>query len=482
MIFLYALLAVLAVFVILLLVAVFRTLAIKAPAKTDYKPVVSQKACDIAAEKLGAMVRVPCVSKHEHEDLTEFYNYHKVLEEHFPLIHKHLEKTDLNGTLLYLWKGKDSSRRPILFMGHQDVVPASDEGWRVPAYSGAVVDGNLYGRGSLDCKSTMYVEMQAIEELLEEGFVPPCDVWLEYSINEETGGKGAANAAKWLKDKGIDLALVIDEGGAVIDEAVPGMDRPYAVIGITEKGYMDLKITARGKGGHSSTPPRNTPAARLFAFANEIEKKRPFKKVLIPEVVEMFASMAPSFPFALRMVLGNIWLFKPLLMAVMPMISPFGEAVMATTCCFTMMQGSSAANVIPKEPYLVANLRTSVHQGVDASLAVMKKYAEKYDLEIEVMQSRDASPVSNIHSKEFAFVTESIKKHFPDIGVAPYVIMGGTDCRHFHALTENALRFAPVRMNNQQNASCHAVDENVTLTALAEGVDFFKTFLKTYDL
>ena len=155
---------------------------------------------------------------------------------------------------------------------------------------------------------------------------------------------------------------------------------------------------------------------------------------------------------------------------------------MATTCCFTMMGGSNAANVIPKEPYLVANLRTSAHQGCDASLAVMQKYAKKYDLEIEVLMRRDASPISNIHSKEYAYVTECVKELFPDVGVAPYLIMGGTDCRHFHALTENALRFAPVPMTTAQSASCHAVDENVTVTALAEGVRFFKHFLKGYSL
>ena len=267
-----------------------------------------------------------------------------------------------------------------------------------------------------------------------------------------------------------------------MEKPVAGMDRDYAVIGITEQGYMDLKITARGKGGHSSTPPRNTPAARLFAFANEIERKRPFQKKLIPEAKEMFAAMAPSFSFPLRLLLGNIWLFKPLLIALMPVVSPFGEAVMATTCCFTMMRGSDAANVIPKEPYLVANLRTSVHQGCEASLAVMKKYADKYDLDIEVIMQRDASPVSNIRSKEYAYVCQCIQKQFPDVGIAPYLIMGGTDCRHFHALTENALRFAPVRMTNAQSASCHAVDENVTLSALAEGVRFFKMFLRGYNL
>ncbi|MBQ7915239.1 MAG: M20/M25/M40 family metallo-hydrolase [Firmicutes bacterium] len=437
---------------------------------------------ELYAHKLGEMVRIPTVSKREDEDLSLFYQLHNKMQELYPLLHQHLEKTILNGTLLYHWTGSDPERRPILFMGHQDVVPASDEGWYVPAYSGQVVDGNLYGRGALDCKSTMFVELQAVEELLAEGFTPPCDVYLVYSINEETGGDGTAAAVRYLQTKGIRLALVIDEGGAVIDKAVDGMDRPYAVIGITEKGYMDVKITARGKGGHSSTPPKGTPAARLFAFASEIEQKRPFAKKLLPEVKEMFAAMAPSFPQPLRFVLGNLWLFKPLVMALMPKISPFGEAVMATTCCFTMMKGSDAANVIPKEPWLVANLRTSVHQGCDASLAVLQKYADKYDLELEVLMRRDASPVSNIHSPEYAYVVDCIHKQFPDVGVAPYIIMGGTDCRHFHALTENALRFAPVRMTSAQSASCHGVNENVTVSALAEGVEFFKMFLKGYQL
>ena len=478
----YVLLALAGLAVGFLLFAVVNTLRIKAAPPVPCTTEIAQSEIDIAAEKLGAMVRVPSVSKAEDKDLTEFYHYHAVLEQHFPLLHRTLEKEILNGTLLYRWAGADSTKKPIMLMGHQDVVPATDEGWRVPAYSGAVIDGDLYGRGALDCKSTMYVELQAVEELLAEGFTPPCDVYLSYSINEETGGDGAAAVVRQLKEKGITFAIVLDEGGAVIEQPVDGMDRPYAVLGITEKGYMDVKITARGKGGHSSTPPRNTPAARLFAFANEIEKKRPFEKKLLPEVEEMFAAMAPSFSFPLRLVLGNVKLFKPLLMALMPVVSPFGEAVMATTCCFTMMRGSNAANVIPKEPYLIANLRTSVHQNCEASLAVLKKYADKYDLELEVLMQRDASPISNIHSAEYTYLTECIAKQFPDVGIAPYVIMGGTDCRHFHALTENAIRFCPVRMTSAQSASCHGVDENVTLKALAEGVRFFKLFLKEYPL
>lgn len=466
----------------LLLIAFVRTLVIKAPKYKAREVVFAQEQMDAYGQKLGDMIRVQTVSKSEEEDLSQFYAYHKELERLFPNVHKTLDLMVLQGTLIYRWHGTDRERRPVLLMGHQDVVPATDAGWQVPAYSGAVVDGKVFGRGALDCKSTMFTQLQAIEELIEVGFEPSCDVYLEYSINEETGGAGAKNAMEYLRDQGITFGIVLDEGGAVIDKAVDGMDRPYAVVGITEKGYMDVKITAQGKGGHSSTPPRNTPAARLFAFANEIEKKRPFRKKMLPEVVKMLSRMAPAFPFGLRFILGNLWLFRPLVKVLMPAVSPFGEAIMATTCCFTMMEGSGAANVIPKEPYLIANLRTTSFQGCDASLAVLWKYAKKYDLKLEVLLRRDASPISNIHSAEYAYLEGCIRQHFPGVGVTPFVIMGGTDCRHFHALSENALRFCPVPMTSTQSASCHAVDENVDIASLCEGVRFYKHFIENYKL
>lgn len=463
----------------LVAMVLIRTARAKAPARKEKNYVPDPELRNACAEKLGAMVRVPTVSKSEDEDISDFIRFQKEMERIFPLVHKHLEKNVLKGNLIYRWKGKDGSAKPILLMGHQDVVPASDEGWSVGCYSGVVKeDGCLYGRGAMDCKSTMFVELEAIERLLAEGFVPACDVYLEYSINEEISGVGAAMAVEWFKERGISFAIVLDEGGAVMEKAMAGMDRPYAVIGITEKGNLNLKISAKGRGGHSSTPPRGTPSARLFAFATEIERRRPFRKELIPEVKTMFAEMAPSLGFVLRMVLSNLGLFEPLLKVVMPKISPFGEAILATTFCFTQMEGSEAPNVIPDEPYIVANLRPSVHQNWKESLAVMKKYADKYDLEIEVLSARDASPVSNIKSPEYAYLCSCIREHFPDCGLAPYVIMGGTDCRHFHALSENALRFSPVRMTAAQSGSCHGVDENVSVDALAEGVEFFIRFLK----
>ena len=195
----------------------------------------------IAEEKLGAMIRIPTVSRHEWEDLSQFYRFHEELEKLFPLIHEKLEKTALNGTLIYYWKGSDATLLPILLMGHQDVVPATDEGWSVPAFSGAVKDGNIYGRGAMDCKGTMYVQLQAVEELLAEGFVPACDVYLEYSINEETGGDGAAAAMRHLRDKGIAhadlvhfLVLLVE-----VDEAIQsnGITSGYITV-----AYFDVRL------------------------------------------------------------------------------------------------------------------------------------------------------------------------------------------------------------------------------------------------
>ncbi len=477
--YLYVLIGIAAVIVALLLVALVRTLMIKTPPKG--KPMkVDPVHAEVCAAKLAELVRIPSVSRLAGEDMTEFVRLQEKMAELFPLIHEKLEKTDLEGTLIYRWAGKNADKQPILLMAHQDVVPAPDEGWDVPPFSGEIIDGKVYGRGALDCKGTMLVVLQGVEELLREGFTPEMDVYLEFSTDEEISGTGAQRAAQWFAERNIRFAFVLDEGGAVVSEAVPGLDRPFCVIGVMEKGYMDVKVVSRGMGGHSSTPPRQGSVARLFVFAHHVEQGRPFNKQLSSEVKEMFAAMAPSFSFGMRYLLSNLWLFGPVLKIAMPKISPFGEALMATTFSFTQMHGSDAPNVIPKEPYLVCNLRPAPHQDCESSLAVLKKYAFCYDVDLEVMTARDASPVCDTSSREYAYIAATAAKCFPDAGVAPYVIMGGTDCRHFQSLSDNALRFSPIRMSPQQNASCHAANENVDISSLSEGVAFMKMLIKEW--
>lgn len=465
---------------LLLLVAVVRTLLKKLPVRQNRREVDAAES-QYHAERLAEMIRIPSVSKNEDDDLSEFYALHGVLEKLFPRVHATLERIELNGTLLYRWAGKDSTKAPILFMAHQDVVPAPSEGWTHPPFAGEIEDGVLFGRGTMDSKCNIYTQLEAIEELLETGFVPPCDVYVEMAINEETGGNGAPSAAAYLKEKGVSFALALDEGGTILDRPMAGMDRPYAVIGVGEKGYLDVKFTAKGYGGHSSTPPRNTPLARLAAFVNEVERKQPFCAKLSPEVAEMLTCLSGSFGFGMRLLLGNLWLFRPLVVLLMPKISNYGAALMRTTCTFTMCGGSDACNVIPAEAYVVANLRLSAHQGVDACKKILSRYATKHDLTMTILQQRDASPFVNLNGKAYTDVCAAIRSYFPDIGVSPYLILGGTDARHFYGVCTAPLRFSPIRMTSAQEHTCHGVDENVSAASLTEAVGFYRYFMETYE-
>ena len=473
------LLWILILLLVLLLIAVIRALGMKMPAPGARKACsVDQAGLDAYAAQFGSLLKIRTISKNEEDDLSQFDRLHEQIDKLFPLCAKTLTREVHDGTLLYHWQGRDAKALPILLMGHQDVVPASEEGWTCPPFAGEVKDGVLYGRGTLDDKCNIFTQMSAIEQLLKEGFVPACDVWLEYSINEEISGHGAANAVKWFQSKGIRFAIVLDEGGAVVDRAMPGMDRPYAVVGITEKGYIDVKITAKGSGGHSSAPRKSTCVTRLTSFMDEVNRKQPFRRHIAKPVKDMFTGLAPSFSFPMRLILGNLWLFEPLLVKVLPAASAQAGALLGTTCCFTMMKGSEAPNVIPSEAYVVANLRPGFEQGVQESLAVLKRYADRYDLQMEVLSQRECSPITPTDTAVYHYLEQCIRECYPDCGCSPYVMTGGTDCRWYPPVSGNCLRFAPIRMSAKQMGSCHGIDECVDLPALSDGIDFYKHFLR----
>ena len=252
-------------------------------------------------------------------------------------------------------------------------------------------------------------------------------------------------------------------------------------MGVVEKGFVNLKFTARSQGGHSSTPPKNTPIARLSKFVAEVEKKDLFQKKMVTPVPEMFTAVAPYLPFYFRFLLGNLWLFKGLVARVLPMVSPMAGAFVKTTAAFTMSGGSEAANVLPDKAWVICNMRPSVHQNAEESIAAIKKIAEKYDIETEVLYARDASATTNVTGEEFRFLTDCIAKCFPDTVVTPYMMTGGTDSRRFEIVCDNVLRFTPTRLTPQQLAAMHAANENIGVQALAEGVKTYKYYLKRYN-
>ena len=479
---LYALVAVAVIFAVLLLIAIIRAIKIKA------KPVNKKGVAPYTKEDekkyakfLSEMIKVPTVSVKQGEDLTQFRKFHAVLEKCFPLIHEKLEKVDLDGNLLFRWKGKDSSKDGILLMGHQDVVPAAETDWKRNPFSGDIVDGRVHGRGAMDCKCTLMAELAAVEELLEEGFVPERDVYIASSINEEISGGGADMTVNYLKEKGVRLAVVMDEGGAIVSGILPGTNCWTAAAGIVEKGTANIKFTAKGKGGHSSTPPKNTPIARLAKFVCDVEKNHPFEIGFTKPVELMFKHLAPYTTFPLRLLLGNLWLFKPLVAWAMPKFSPMAAAFLTTTCVFTMCEGSKAPNVIPQQASVIANIRPSIQQSRDECVEILRKIAEKYDIETELILGTSASDVVDSDSKELKYVGECVQDVFPGYCFTPYYVCGGTDCRNYQVISDNCIRFTPIRMDPQQLAAMHAANENISTDAIADGVKFYKYFIKHHD-
>lgn len=477
----FALLALLGILVIMLIIASIRAVKIKATPNTN-APAINPTDAEAQdyAEKLAEMIKVPTISLRGNTDLSQFYKLHEVMKKNFPNVFAKMEVTEIEGNLLLRLPGKDSKRKGLLLMGHQDVVTADEPTWERDPFSGDIENGIIHGRGAMDCKSTVFAEFQAIDELIAEGFEPPCDIYLSCSVNEEISGDGAPMIIDYLKSKGVQLAVAMDEGGAILRDVLPGMNGWCAAIGVLEKGYIDVKIKAKGKGGHSSTPPKNTPMARLAKFVAEVEKAHPFTCKIEGPALAMFEGAAPILSFPFRLILGNMWLFKGLLNKVLPAVNTMGEALISTTFAFTMAEGSKTPNVIPTEAYVVCNLRPSPHQNAEESLAVLKKYADKYDLELEVIHARSASNCVDYNGEEYGYLSKCINECYPDAGIIPYIMTGGTDCRHYEAVADNCLRFTPIKMSNQQLGAMHAANENIGVSEVAHCVKFYKHYIKNH--
>ena len=299
--------------VVLIAVVLIRTLTLKeTSAKTAKIELDTSARADEYAQTLAKMIRKETISDRYNDDRTKFYEFHELLEELFPNIHNVCEKHVFDGSLLFKWSGK-GKHDPILFMSHHDVVEANGE-WEHAPFSGDIDEnGNVWGRGTVDTKASLFCELTAVEELIKEGYVPECDVYIASSCTEEISGQGAPMTVQYLKEQGVKLAYLMDEGGMIQEEPVGGVKGIYGVVGVLEKGYGDVKFTAHGAGGHASAPGKNTPLVRLGKFMVDVEKHNPFKKQFNPTAKEMFRRMAPNMVFYLKMIIANMWLFEGLL-------------------------------------------------------------------------------------------------------------------------------------------------------------------------
>lgn len=427
--------------------------------------------------QLAKMIQDETVSSRFETDRSKFDKFHRTLEELFPHVHAVCEKHVFDGSLLFKWKGK-GTHEPILFMSHQDVVEAGGE-WKHEPFSGDIdEDGNVWGRGAVDTKASLFCIFTALEELIAEGYEPECDVYIASSCTEEWSGDGAPKTVAYLQEQGVKLALVLDEGGMILEEPVGGVKGTYGMVGVVEKGYGDLRFTAHGKGGHASAPTKNTPLVRLAKFMTDVEKHHPFKSKFSPTVEEMFCRMAPNMDFGMKLIFANMWLFKPLLKKLLPSISPAAGAMLHTTIGFTMAKGADGLNVLPQEAYVTGNMRYIQHQPTDESIAIITEIAKKYDIETEVIYKDDPCPIVDFKGKPFKLIEEVAAEVYPGVGISPYCMTGGTDAKYYSKVCDNCIRFAPLYINSQQYGSIHGLDENINQGVLPKGVDFYKTVVR----
>ena len=318
---------------------------------------------------------------------------------------------------------------------------------------------------------------QATEELLTAGYTPEQDVYLSSSCTEEWSGDGCPKLVDELERRGVHPFLVCDEGGGIITDPVGGIHGNFAMVGVFEKGKADILLKARSEGGHASAPGKNTPVARLADFVALFEHHNPFKRKMPAEVQSMFEQLAPYAPFYMKMLFRNMWLFKPLLIKVLPMISAQAGAMLQTTIAFTMLKGSNAYNVLPQEAILGANMRFIPHEGMNASLNKVKKIASMYHLDMEVYHAVDASRSVDIHGPGFMLVRETIGKTFPGLEACPYVMTGATDARNYERIAEHVVRFAPVVYGPEQMKGMHGLNESIEYNCLPGAVDFYKNLI-----
>ncbi|MFQ4147369.1 M20/M25/M40 family metallo-hydrolase [Arthrobacter sp. LAPM80] len=436
-----------------------------------------------AADRLSELITFRTVfsSSRDQIELEQFTGFIEALERLYPATHLALTREFVNGQgLLFRWAGAgdDAAARSAVLMAHYDVVPVDTrDDWTYPGFSGHQEDGYVWGRGALDDKGAVVAIMEAIESLVNEGFRPHHDLYLSFGNNEETAGDSAPAAVETLAGRGVQPWLVLDEGGAVALEAFPGLKAPAAVIGVAEKGLLDLELLTRSAGGHASTPPRMGATARLAQAIVALEES-PFSASMPEPIVEMIRRIGLHSGFSMRLVTENMWAFKSLLTQVFGAVGDETRALTRTTVAVTMLEGSKAQNVLASTARANANIRIAVGETVDSVVQQVRAIIDDPSVELTVHSGHNPSPVSSFENEQFALLTRAVAASYPDAVVTPYVQTGATDSRHFTSICSAVYRFSPLLMDAEDRGTLHAVNERVRISSLGAGVVFYRELLQ----
>ena len=476
MIYLYIFLGLVALF---LAVLIIRTLSFKPKVNAQIFDEEITLNNEKIIENLRTLVRFKTVSYRDSklEDDAEFNALLNELPKLYPNVYKTCTQTlmDDRGVLI-LWQGKKHDA-PSVMMAHYDVVPVNEELWDKPPFEAILEDGVIWGRGTLDTKVTVNGILSAAEKLISDGFVPENDIYFAFSGGEEINGKGAVNIVDYFEKNNIELALVVDEGGAVFEKVFPGVSKPCGLIGIAEKGLMDVLYTSKSAGGHASAPKPNSPIINLSKAILKVENN-PFKMHLTKPVLEMFDTLGRHSNFLYRMIFANLWCFSPVLNMLCKKQGGELNALMRTTTAFTQAKGSAASNVIPPEASFVSNMRLNPADTMDSALEYLKKTVNDERVEITKIHGMNPSRISQTDCEAYDKVASSVVSTWKGCIAAPYLMMQCSDSRHYGRISDKVYRFSAMDLTSEERATIHGNNERIRVETAVKAAEFYVRLMK----
>ena len=473
---LYAILGVFALFLAVILLRAACFVPKKQPEINDEPVSFDPKAATAALQKLIQCKTVSNVDP-ALEDDAEFEKLIAMLPDLYPRVYDVCSIRRLpDRGLLFRWPGKHDAA-PAVMMAHYDVVPADEEKWDKPPFEGIIEDGVLWGRGTLDTKATFNGILSAANTLITEGYQPENDIYFAFSGGEEVNGAGADNIVDYFVEHGIQPALVLDEGGAVVVNVFPGVKQPCGLIGIAEKGMMNVEYKVLSSGGHASAPLNKTPITTLADACKKVQTQ-PFKMHITKPAAEMFDTLGRHSTFLYKVIFANMWCFS----WVIDLLGKTGggemNALVRTTTAFTQMEGSAARNVLPTEAKLVSNMRLNPADSVNGALHHLNKAVNNKDVQITVLESFEPSRISQTNCPAWDAVASTVLETWPGCIVAPYLMVQCSDSRCYGRISDHVYRFCAMDMTAEERRSIHGNNEKIRLESIAKTVEFYIRLMK----
>jgi len=439
--------------------------------------------------RLSQAIKIPTIS---HEDPARlepevFLSFHRFLEGAYPAVHRTLERTVVGEySLLYEWKGSDPALKPVAILAHMDVVPVepgTESSWTYGAFDGRVADGFLWGRGALDMKSILMASMESVEALIGSGFAPRRTIYLAYGHDEELGGsRGAKEIAALLQARGVQLSTTVDEGLMIAGEGVSPLDKPLAVIGLGEKGGVTLKLSVEHEGGHSSMPPPHTTVGILSGAVHRLETN-PMPAAIEGPTARLYDYLVPEMSLLSRVLFANRWLFEGVLVRQLSQRSVMSNAGIRTTTAPTLINGGVKSNVLPSKAHALVNFRIRPGDTVADVEAHARRVIDDESVAISrISPGREPSPTASVDSDGFHTIHRTISEVYPDVAVAPGLVLGGTDSRHFAGVADNSFRFAPLIIRPSDPARIHATDERILVSDYTKMIQYYIQLIRNFQL